>query len=71
MNDITVILEVAAMFLVRIGLPVMALVTLGILIERWQTKRETELVQMQKPTAQIIPMDEQSEKSSEKQDQAA
>jgi hypothetical protein len=71
MNDITTILEVAAMFLTRIGLPIMALVTMGMIIERWQTKREAELVTAQKPTAEVVPMDEQKETSSKKQDQAA
>lgn len=42
MNGIWVVLSVAGLFLVRIGLPVLMLVILGILIDRWQSKRLEE-----------------------------
>ncbi len=38
MNEILLALGVAALFLIRIGIPVAILVTLGILIDRWQSK---------------------------------
>ncbi len=43
MEQIITILGVAALFLVRIGIPVLALITLGILIDRWQNKRQQEV----------------------------
>jgi hypothetical protein len=36
-------LSVAVLFLLRIGIPVMLLVGLGILIDRWQSKREWDV----------------------------
>ena len=38
MNDIVLILEVIGLFLLRIGIPLILLVTLGTLIDRWQTR---------------------------------
>lgn len=43
MQDIQIILGVALMFLLRIGIPVLLLITLGTLIDRWQTARENEI----------------------------
>lgn len=37
MNEILLALGVAALFLIRIGIPVAVLVILGILIDRWQS----------------------------------
>jgi hypothetical protein len=39
------IMAIAAMFLLRVGLPVAGLVLLGILIDKWQTKRDTQIKQ--------------------------
>ena len=39
------ILSIAAMFLLRVGLPVAGLVLLGILIDKWQTKRDAQIKQ--------------------------
>ena len=38
MNDIVLILEVIGLFLLRIGIPLILLVTLGTLIDRWQSR---------------------------------
>ena len=43
MTDITMVLSVAGLFLIRVGIPVLALVTVGILVDRWQSKREMAL----------------------------
>jgi hypothetical protein len=45
MQDIQLILGVALMFLLRIGIPVLLLITLGAVIDRWQTARENEIRQ--------------------------
>jgi hypothetical protein len=42
------IMAIAAMFLLRVGLPVAGLVLLGILIDKWQTKRDTQIKQQYK-----------------------
>ena len=45
MQDIQLILSVAIMFFLRIGIPLLVLITLGTLIDRWQTSRENEIRQ--------------------------
>lgn len=45
MQEIQLILGVALMFLLRIGIPVLLLITLGAVIDRWQTARENEIRQ--------------------------
>jgi hypothetical protein len=40
MDEILSILAVVALFLIRIGIPVIILITLGIVIDRWQSRRE-------------------------------
>lgn len=47
MDDLMLIIGVAGLFLLRIGIPVLLLITLGILIDRWQTKRENAVRQFQ------------------------
>ncbi len=44
MDVILGILSVAALFFVRIGIPVLVLTALGIIVDRWQTKREASYV---------------------------
>lgn len=43
MEQILLILSVAIMFLIRIGVPVIVLIILGILIDRWQAKRDKDV----------------------------
>lgn len=43
MNDLMLTLSVIILFLVRIGVPVFVLVTIGILLDRWQSRRETDI----------------------------
>lgn len=40
MNDLMMVIGVAVLFFLRIGVPVILLVGLGILIDRWQSHRE-------------------------------
>lgn len=43
MQDIQLVLGVAVIFFLRIGIPVLLLIILGTLIDRWQTARENEI----------------------------
>jgi hypothetical protein len=43
MEQLLSILAVVALFLIRIGIPVIILITLGIVIDRWQSRREDEV----------------------------
>jgi len=43
MSDILLTLSVVLMFFLRIGIPILALVILGVIINRWQTKRENDI----------------------------
>lgn len=40
MEQLLTILSVVVLFLIRIGVPVIILISLGILIDRWQSRRE-------------------------------
>ena len=42
MDELFVALGVAGLFLLRVGLPVLALIALGIMVDRWQRQRESE-----------------------------
>ncbi len=43
MDEVIITLSVMVLFLIRIGIPVALLVGLGVLIDRWQSKRETDV----------------------------
>jgi len=43
MNDIIMVMSVVVMFFLRIGIPVIILVGLGILIDRWQRHRDAHI----------------------------
>jgi hypothetical protein len=45
MDGVLAVLSVVGLFLLRIGVPVLLLVALGILIDRWQTRREQYIEQ--------------------------
>lgn len=40
MNEVLAVLSVVGLFVLRIGVPVLLLVALGILVDRWQNKRD-------------------------------
>ena len=46
MAEMSSVLAVLGLFMLRIGLPVVVLITLGILIDRWQSRREAEVRSM-------------------------
>lgn len=43
MNELMMVVGVAGLFLLRIGIPVLLLIGVGLLIDRWQSKREDEM----------------------------
>ncbi|MCA9884765.1 MAG: hypothetical protein KC546_05310 [Anaerolineae bacterium] len=45
MSDINLIFDVAVMFIIRIGIPLLLLVVLGTIIDRWQRKLHAEAEQ--------------------------
>lgn len=47
MDELITTLVVAVLFLIRIGVPVVLLVGLGVLIDRWQSKREADIERYQ------------------------
>ena len=40
MDGVLAVLSVVGLFMLRIGVPVLLLVALGIIIDRWQSRRE-------------------------------
>jgi hypothetical protein len=49
MDDIMMVLGVAGLFLLRIGIPVILLVGLGLMIDHWQSRRESDIEREIKP----------------------
>ena len=43
MEDLMLTLSVIFLFLLRIGVPVLVLVTLGVLLDRWQSRRAARI----------------------------
>ena len=43
MEQLLLTLSIAALFLLRIGVPVVVLITLGMIVDRWQSKREQKI----------------------------
>ncbi len=72
MEDIMAALSVAAIFVLRIGIPVLVLVTLGFLIDRWQSKREDELRARQpKPPVLLTKAEAKQEAVAQKKTKSA
>lgn len=42
MVEFELLISVIAMFFIRIGIPLLVLIILGVVVDRWQTKREQE-----------------------------
>jgi hypothetical protein len=68
MDGVLTVLSVAGLFLVRVGVPVLVLVVLGILIDRWQTGREADALRKYKPEIKVV---DDSVESDEEEEQAA
>jgi len=43
MDQLLLTLSIAALFLLRIGVPVIVLISMGVMIDRWQSHREQNL----------------------------
>ena len=68
MNEILAVLTVIGLFMIRIGIPILLLVGLGLLIDRWQTKRAEELrLQMQLSGEKADSVDEHQQKDEDKE----
>lgn len=53
MSDLNFVFEIAVMFIVRIGVPLLLLVILGVIIDRWQRKLHAQAEQ-QKEQRQTV-----------------
>ena len=74
MSEVLSVLGVAGLFLLRVGIPVLILVTLGILVDRWQSGREAEIMRQAKPKPEITPLhveDEDEEEQDKEKRKAA
>jgi hypothetical protein len=45
MIELQTVLSVVVLFMVRIGIPILLVVALGILVDRWQSRRDAEAEQ--------------------------
>lgn len=61
MEGLLMTLGVALMFLVRIGVPVLVLIGLGILIDRWQSKKESEFAALYQQHDELVAAQESSQ----------
>lgn len=43
MNELTMIIEVTILFFIRIGIPLLLLIVLGVVVDRWQSHREAQV----------------------------
>ena len=43
MDELLVALGVAIMFFIRVGVPVLALIIIGVMVDRWQSSRESDI----------------------------
>lgn len=61
------ILSVAGLFLLRVGLPIVLLVILGVVVDRWQNKREERMQQHYAPSQEkvIAGFDDQQQAAGE------
>ncbi len=50
MEELLTTVGVVALFLIRVGVPVLVLVGIGILIDRWQSNREKEIDRLYQQT---------------------
>ena len=71
MSEIMGILEVAAWFLLRVGLPVIVIVGLAILIESSYKPRDVEAVRQAEPKPKLELMEFQKPDEDEERHQAA
>jgi hypothetical protein len=67
MDGVLAVLSVIALFMLRIGVPVLLLVALGIIVDRWQTRREEYIDQRygEMPQAQGVEAEAEAESEEE------
>lgn len=58
MNELSLMFGVVLMFLLRIGLPVLVLIVLGVLIDRWQSQRDDYVRQHYTQVTERKPLNE-------------
>ena len=56
MNELSLMFGVVLMFLLRIGLPILVLIVLGVLIDRWQSQRDEYVRQHYEPETERKPL---------------
>jgi hypothetical protein len=63
MDGILAILSVVGLFMLRVGVPVLLLVALGIIIDKWQSRREEYIDRRygEMPETQTAEQDDQAE----------
>ena len=64
MDGILSVLSVAGLFLLRVGVPVVLLVLVGILIARWQSRRDAEIQRQIKSDTELTPIEDEEESES-------
>jgi hypothetical protein len=65
MDGILAVLSVAGLFMLRIGVPVLVLVALGILVDRWQTRRDEHINQRYGTMTESQPAQQEVESEEE------
>jgi hypothetical protein len=68
MTEVGTVLTVIGMFLIRIGIPLILLIALGTLIERWQRGRENRIAAMY---AKVTKLEQKEAGEQEKVEKAA
>jgi hypothetical protein len=61
MDGVLAVLSVIGLFMLRIGVPVLLLVALGILIDRWQTRRDEYIDQRYGTMTESQPAEQEAE----------
>jgi hypothetical protein len=61
MDGVLAVLSVIGLFMLRIGVPVLLLVALGILIDRWQTRRDEHIDQRYGTMPAAQPAEQEAE----------
>jgi hypothetical protein len=66
MEELLATVGVVALFLLRVGVPVLVLVGIGILIDRWQSSREKEIDRLYQRRPDELSQGEGEEKPPER-----
>ena len=66
MEQLLATVGVVALFLIRVGVPVLVLVGIGILIDRWQSSREKEIDRLYQQRPDELSSSEGEQKKTER-----